>query len=89
MMAAFTSAVSLSKLPFLRPAPERLPPELARLPPFLFGPKRPTSGRPTPPTTGMVAFTECLAKDKRASLQSGYDKDFELCRCFLDQHAGR
>jgi hypothetical protein len=32
MIAAFTSAVSLLGLPFLRPAPERLPPELARLP---------------------------------------------------------
>jgi hypothetical protein len=36
MIAAFTSAVSLFGLPFLRPAPERLPPELARLPPCLL-----------------------------------------------------
>src|SRR5262245_25658108 len=51
--------------------------------------KRPTSGRPTPPTTRMVAFAERLAKDKRATLPSGYDKDFDICRRFLDQHAGR
>jgi DNA topoisomerase-3 len=52
-------------------------------------PKRPASGRPTPPTTRMVAFAERLAKDKRATLPSGYDKDFDICRRFLDQHAGR
>ena len=52
-------------------------------------PKRPASGRPTPPTTRMVAFAERLAKDKRATLPPGYDKDFEICRRFLDQHAGR
>jgi DNA topoisomerase-3 len=52
-------------------------------------PKRPTSDRPTPPTTRMVAFAERLAKDKRATLPPGYNEDFEICRCFLDQHAGR
>ena len=52
-------------------------------------PKRPTSGRPTPPTARMVAFAERLARDKRATLPSGYDKDFNICRRFLDQHAGR
>ena len=52
-------------------------------------PKRPTSDRPTPPTIRMVAFAERLAKDKRATLPSGYDKDFDICRRFLDQHAGR
>jgi DNA topoisomerase-3 len=30
-----------------------------------------------------------LARDKRATLPSGYDKDFDICRRFLDQHAGR
>jgi DNA topoisomerase III len=53
------------------------------------GSKRPASDRPTPPTTRMVAFAERLAKDKRATLPSGYDKDFDICRRFLDQHAGR
>jgi hypothetical protein len=37
----------------------------------------------------MVAFAERLAKDKRATLPSGYDKDFYICRRFLDHHAGR
>jgi len=37
----------------------------------------------------MVAFAERLAKEKRAPLPSGYDKDFDICRRFLDQHAGR
>lgn len=52
-------------------------------------PVRPRSARPTPPTSKMVAFAERLAKEKRAALPSGYDKDFEICRRFLDQHAGR
>jgi DNA topoisomerase III len=51
--------------------------------------QRPKSGRPTPPTSKMVAFAERLAKDKRATLPFGYDKDFDICRRFLDQHAGR
>ena len=50
---------------------------------------QPASGRPTPPTHRMVAFAKRLAKDKRATLPSGYDKDFDICRRFLDQHAGR
>ena len=33
----------------------------------------------------MVAFAERLAKDKKATLPSGYAKDFEICRRFLDQ----
>jgi hypothetical protein len=37
----------------------------------------------------MVAFAERLAKNKRATLPSGYDKDFDICRRFIDQHAGR
>jgi DNA topoisomerase-3 len=51
--------------------------------------KRSASDRPTPPTSKMVAFAERLAKHKRATLPSGYDKDFDICRRFLDQHAGR
>jgi DNA topoisomerase-3 len=42
-----------------------------------------------PPTPKMVAFAQRLAKDKDAKLPSGYDRDFEICRKFLDQHAGR
>ena len=52
-------------------------------------PKRPTSDRPMPPTSRMVAFAERLAKNKRVTLPSGFDKDFDICRRFLDQHAGR
>ena len=52
-------------------------------------PTRPTSSRPTPPTARMVAFAERLAKDKKATLPSGYAKDFDICRRFLDQHAAR
>ena len=52
-------------------------------------PGRPSSARSTPPTSRMVAFAERLAKDKRAALPTGYDKDFEICRRFLDQYAGR
>jgi len=37
----------------------------------------------------MVAFAERPAKDKRPNLPSDYDKDFDICRRFLDQHAGR
>jgi DNA topoisomerase-3 len=51
--------------------------------------KQPASDRPMPPTRRMIAFAERLAKDKRATLPSGYDKDFGICRRFLDQHAGR
>ena len=52
-------------------------------------PGRPSSARSTAPTSRMVAFAERLAKDKRAALPTGYDKDFEICRRFLDQYAGR
>jgi DNA topoisomerase III len=52
-------------------------------------PTRPALDGPTPPTSRMVAFAKRLAKDKRAVLPSGYDKDFDICRRFLDQHAGR
>ena len=33
----------------------------------------------------MVAFAERLAKDKKATLPSGYAKDFDICRRFLDR----
>jgi DNA topoisomerase III len=51
--------------------------------------KRCASGRPSPPTTRMIVFAERLARDKRAILPSGYDKDFDICRRFLDRFAGR
>ena len=45
--------------------------------------------RTSPPTEKMVAFAKRLATDKKAELPKGYDRDFEICRRFLDQHAGR
>ena len=42
-----------------------------------------------PPSERMIAFAQRLAKDKRATLPAGWDRDFETCRRFLDQHAGR
>jgi DNA topoisomerase-3 len=52
-------------------------------------PKQRTSARSSPPTSKMVAFAQRLAKDKKAKLPPGYDKDFEVCRRFLDQHTAR
>ena len=52
-------------------------------------PEQRPSARASPPTSKMVAFAQRLAKDKKAALPPGYDKDFEICRRFLDQHAGR
>jgi hypothetical protein len=37
----------------------------------------------------MVAFAEKLAEEKKLGLPAGYAKDFEICRRFLDDHAGR
>jgi hypothetical protein len=48
-----------------------------------------TAARSAPPTDGMVAFAEKLAKEKRVDLPAGYAKDFETCRRFLDYHTGR
>ena len=50
---------------------------------------RATAARSAPPTDRMVAFAEKLAKDKRMDLPAGYATDFEICRCFLDDHTGR
>lgn len=51
-----------------------------------------TEGSPArraPPTERMVAFARRLANDRKAELPPGYDKDFDICRRFLDQNAGR
>ena len=50
---------------------------------------RATATRSAPPTDRMVAFAEKLAKEKRVDLPAGYAKDFEICRRFLDDLAGR
>jgi DNA topoisomerase III len=52
-------------------------------------PTRGPSASCSPPTTRMVAFAEKLAKDKKVDLPAGYARDFEVCRRFLDDHAGR
>ncbi len=52
-------------------------------------PEQRPSALASPPTSKMVAFAKRLANDKKAALPPGYDKDFEICRRFLDQHAGR
>ena len=51
-------------------------------------PTRATAARSVHPSARMVAFAEKLAKEKRVSLPAGYAKDFEICRRFLDDHAG-
>jgi DNA topoisomerase III len=40
----------------------------------------------TAPTARMVAYAEKLAKAKKLPLPSGYAKDFQACRRFLDQY---
>ncbi|MGI9476615.1 MAG: DNA topoisomerase [Hyphomicrobiaceae bacterium] len=40
------------------------------------------------PTEKMVAFAQRLAKDRQAKLPDGYDREFEICRRFLDQYVG-
>jgi DNA topoisomerase III len=53
------------------------------------GPARASAAPSSPPTARMVAFAEKLAKEKKVGLPAGYAKDFEICRRFLDDHAGR
>ena len=53
------------------------------------GEPRPAPAKASPPTEKMVAFAKRLATDKKAALPAGFDRDFEICRRFLDQHAGR
>ena len=51
--------------------------------------QRPVKASATPPTERMIAFAKRLAADKKAKLPPGFDTDFEICRKFLDQTAGR
>ncbi len=39
------------------------------------------------PTVRMVAYAQKLAKTKNVALPPGYDRDFQACRRFLDQHS--
>jgi hypothetical protein len=34
----------------------------------------------------MIGYAERLAKSKGVALPPGYDRDFQACRRFLDQH---
>jgi hypothetical protein len=49
-------------------------------------PKRRPSAPASPPTSKMIAFAQRLARDKKAALPPDYDKDFDICRRFLDQN---
>jgi len=43
--------------------------------------------RPTAPTAKMVAYAQSLARGKNVALPEGYERDFKVCRLFLDEHA--
>ena len=45
----------------------------------------PASAGPAP-TVRMVSYAQNLAKAKGVALPAGYDRDFQACRRFLDQH---
>ena len=47
----------------------------------------PTAPRSPAPTVRMVAYAQKLAKAKNVALPAGYDRDFQACRRFLDQHS--
>jgi DNA topoisomerase-3 len=40
------------------------------------------------PTDKMIAFAERIARDRQARLPQGYDRDFDVCRRFLDEYVG-
>jgi DNA topoisomerase III len=46
----------------------------------------PPATRNPAPTARMVSYAQQLAKAKGVSLPAGYDRDFQACRRFLDQH---
>lgn len=39
------------------------------------------------PTTKMVTYAQSLARDEKATLPNGCQRDFDACRRFLDEHA--
>lgn len=45
-----------------------------------------TTTRAPAPTARMIGYAQKLAKAKGVSLPAGYDRDFQACRRFLDQH---
>ena len=47
----------------------------------------PPASKSPAPTARMVAYAQKLAKNKNLALPAGYDRDFQACRHFLDQHS--
>ena len=47
----------------------------------------PAASKSPAPTVRMVAYAQKLAKAKNVALPPGYDRDFQACRRFLDQHS--
>jgi DNA topoisomerase-3 len=47
----------------------------------------PAAPKSAVPTVRMVAYAQKLAKTKNVVLPPGYDRDFQACRRFLDQHS--
>jgi DNA topoisomerase-3 len=45
-----------------------------------------SSAGTSPPTARMISYAQKLAKGKNVALPAGYDRDFQACRRFLDQH---
>lgn len=39
------------------------------------------------PTSKMIAYAQMLARSRKAALPEGYQRDFDACRRFLDEHA--
>jgi DNA topoisomerase-3 len=52
------------------------------------GGPRTAASPPKPPTERMIAFARRLAQDRRLELPKGFDRDFDICRGFLDRQAG-
>jgi DNA topoisomerase III len=49
----------------------------------------PSAATAKPPTDKMIAFAQRLARHKRIELPDGYERNFEICRRFLDKHVER
>ena len=50
-------------------------------------PSTPAASKSPAPMVRMVAYAQKLAKAKNVALPPGYDRDFQACRRFLDQHS--
>ena len=54
-----------------------------------LSPQRRDAASPKPPTERMVGFAQRLARDTGVALPPGYDRDFDICRRFLDSAVRR